>query len=69
MESNWSWSYSGEAEGLGRTTVDGQAAIVRENLLDTSDEEQRTFIFTNHKTNTTSPAKESIKTNVMKPKQ
>ena len=67
VESNWSWSYSGEAEGPGNRIIDGQAAIVRENLLDTSDEEQRTFIFTNHKTNTTSPAKESIKTNVMTP--
>lgn len=69
VESNWSWSYSGGAEGPGNRIIDGQAAIVRENLLDTSDEEQRTFIFTNHKTNTTNPAKESIKTNVMKPKQ
>ena len=67
VESNWSWSYSGEAEGLGKTTIDGQAAIVRENLLDTSSEEERTFTFTNHKTNSTSPAKESIKTNVMTP--
>ena len=67
VESNWSWSYSGEAEGLGKTTIDGQAAIVRENLLDTSTEEERTFTFTNHKTNSTSPAKESIKTNVMTP--
>ena len=68
VESNWSWSYSGEAEGDdGCTTVDGQAAIVRENLLDTSEEKKRTFIFTNHKTNSTSPAKESIKTNVMTP--
>lgn len=67
VESNWSWSYSGEAEGPGSTTVDGQAAIVRENLLDTSTDEERTFTFTNHKTNTTNPAKESIKTNVMTP--
>ena len=67
VESNWSWSYSGGAEGPGNRIIDGQAAIVRENLLDTSDEEQRTFIFTNHKTTTTTPAKESIKTNVMTP--
>lgn len=67
VESNWSWSYSGGAEGPGKTTIDGQAAIVRENLLDTSTEEERTFTFTNHKTNTTNPAKESIKTNVMTP--
>ena len=69
VESNWSWSYSGEAEGLGRTTVDGQAAIVRENLLDTSPADERTFTFTNRKTGASNPAKESIKTNVMKPKQ
>lgn len=67
VESNWSWSYSGEAEGPGKTTIDGQAAIVRENLLDTSTDEERTFTFNNHKTNTTNPAKESIKTNVMTP--
>ena len=67
VESNWSWSYSGEAEGPGNKIIDGQAAIVRENLLDTSTEKERTFTFTNHKTNTTSPAKESIKTNVMTP--
>ena len=67
VESNWAWTYSGTAEGPGKTIIDGQAAIVRENLLDTSTEEQRTFTFTNHKTNTTSPAKESIKTNVMTP--
>lgn len=69
VESNWAWTYTGEAEGKGSTTVDGQAAIVRKNLLDTSTEEERTFTFTNRKTNTTNPAKESIKTNVMKPKQ
>lgn len=69
VESNWAWTYTGEAEGKGSTTVDHQAAIVRENLLDTSSAEDRTFTFTNRKTNTTNPAKESIKTNVMKPKQ
>lgn len=69
VESNWAWTYTGEAEGKGSTTVDGQAAIVRKNLLDTSPADERTFTFTNRKTNTTNPAKESIKTNVMKPKQ
>ena len=69
VESNWAWTYTGEAEGEGSTTVDGQAAIVRKNLLDTSPADERTFTFTNRKTNTTNPAKESIKTNVMKPKQ
>lgn len=69
VESNWAWTYTGEAEGEGSTTVDHQAAIVRKNLLDTSPADERTFTFTNRKTNTTNPAKESIKTNVMKPKQ
>lgn len=69
VESNWAWTYTGEAEGKGSTTVDHQAAIVRKNLLDTSPADERTFTFTNRKTNTTNPAKESIKTNVMKPKQ
>lgn len=69
VESNWAWTYTGEAEGKGSTIVDGQAAIVRKNLLDTSPADERTFTFTNRKTNTTNPAKESIKTNVMKPKQ
>lgn len=69
VESNWAWTYSGTAEGPGSTTVDGQAAIVRKNLLDTSKEEERTFTFSNRKTGASNPAKESIKTNVMKPKQ
>ena len=69
VESNWAWTYTGEAEGPGSTTVDHQAAIVRENLLDTSPADERTFTFSNRKTGASNPAKESIKTNVMKPKQ
>lgn len=69
VESNWAWTYTGEAEGKGSTTVDGQAAIVRTNLLDTSPEADRTFKFSNRKNDNTGPAQESIKTNVMKPKQ
>lgn len=69
VESNWAWTYTGEAEGTGSTTVDGQAAIVRKNLLDTSSDADRTFTFTNRKTGASHPANESIKTNVMKPKQ
>lgn len=69
VESNWAWTYTGEAEGKGSTTVDGQAAIVRKNLLDTSPADERTFTFSNRKTGASNPAKESIKTNVMKPKQ
>lgn len=68
VESNWAWTYTGEAEGTGSTTVDGQAAIVRKNLLDTSSDADRTFTFTNRKTGASHPANESIKTNVMKPK-
>ena len=67
VESNWAWSYSGTAEGEGSKTVDGQAAITRYNLLDTSTLDERTFIFNNHKNDSTSPAKESIKTNVLTP--
>ncbi|MGM9790978.1 MAG: hypothetical protein ACI3Y4_01080 [Candidatus Cryptobacteroides sp.] len=70
VESNWGWTYTGSTEGeTGSKTVDGQAAIVRKNLLDTSPAEDRTFNFYNRKSNKTSPAQESIKTNVMKPKQ
>lgn len=70
VESNWGWTYTGSTEGEdGSKTVDGQAAIVRKNLLDTSPKAERTFKFSNRKNDKTGPAKESIKTNVMKPKQ
>lgn len=70
VESNWGWTYTGSTEGeAGSKTVDGQAAIVRTGLLDTSPEADRTFKFSNRKNDKTGPAKESIKTNVMKPKQ
>ena len=70
VESNWGWTYTGSTEGEdGSKTVDGQAAIVRTGLLDTSPEADRTFKFSNRKNDKTGPAKESIKTNVMKPKQ
>lgn len=70
VESNWGWTYTGSTAGEpGSKTVDGQAAIVRTNLLDTSPEADRTFKFSNRKNDNTGPAKESIKTNVMKPKQ
>ncbi|MGM9752929.1 MAG: hypothetical protein ACI3ZK_02600 [Candidatus Cryptobacteroides sp.] len=67
VETNWAWSYYGKAEGSGSKTVDGQAAITRYNLLDTSTDEERTFTFDNKKNDTTNPAKESVKTNVMTP--
>ena len=70
VESNWGWTYTGSTAGEpGSKTVDGQAAIVRTNLLDTSPEADRTFKFSNRKNDNTGPAKESIKTNVMTPKQ
>lgn len=70
VESNWGWTYTGSTEGeAGSKTVDGQAAIVRKKLLDTSPKAERTFKFSNRKNDKTGPAKESIKTNVMKPKQ
>lgn len=67
VESNWAWSYYGKAEGPGSKTVDGQAAITRYNLLDTSTDEERTFTFDNKKNDTSNPAKESIMTNEMTP--
>ena len=70
VESNWGWTYTGSTEGeAGSKTVDGQAAIVRTGLLDTSPEADRTFKFSNRKNDKTGPAKESIITNEMKPKQ
>ncbi|MGM9843479.1 MAG: hypothetical protein ACI30S_04570 [Muribaculaceae bacterium] len=61
VESTWSWTYKGTAEGDGVKTVDGQPAITRE-LIETSDENLRTFSFTNEKQKS-APNAESIKKN------
>lgn len=61
VESTWSWTYKGTAEGEGVTDVNGQPAITR--VLDgTEAESLRRFSFTNEKQKS-APNAESIKTN------
>ena len=63
VESTWGWSYSGTAEGEGATTIKGCPAIKRNNLISSSSEEARTFIFVNTKKDTNIKHDENIKTN------
>lgn len=65
VESTWGWSYSGTAEGEGATTIKGCPAIKRNNLISSSSEEARTFIFVNTKKDTNIKHDENIKTNII----
>lgn len=66
VESSWSWAYKGTAEGEGVKSINGCAAITRADLIPTSSEESRTFIFKNAN-NTSISHKEDIKTNKITP--
>ena len=63
VESKWSWSYTGEAEGTGAKTVDSLPAITRSIEAD-DDENTRTFSFSNRKTDTEHNAEECVKNKI-----
>ena len=63
VESKWSWSYTGEAEGTGAKTVDSLPAITRSIEAD-YDENTRTFSFSNTKTDTEHNAEECVKNQI-----
>lgn len=63
VESKWSWSYKGTAEGTGAKTVDSLPAITR--IIEADyDENTRTFSFKNTKTDTEHNAEECVKNKI-----
>lgn len=63
VESKWSWSYTGTASGTGTKTVDSLPAITR-SINENSDENIRTFSFSNTKTDTEHNAEECVKNKI-----
>ncbi len=63
VESKWSWSYTGSASGDGTKTVDSLPAITR-SINENSDENNRTFSFSNTKTDTEHNAEECVKNKI-----
>lgn len=63
VESKWSWSYTGEASGDGKKTVDSLPAITRD-INENSNENTRTFSFSNTKTDTEHNAEECVKNQI-----
>ena len=63
VESKWSWSYKGTASGDGTKTVDSLPAITRD-IDENSDENNRTFSFSNTKTDKEHNAEECVKNKI-----